>query len=385
MTNIHHLIEKRNAKFEELRAAQNDDARFTALEAEVASIDGEIRRAQKIDALDKAAASPADANMERELRNYSLAKAIREVQDGKGLTGLEAEMHGELSKGSKEARGIYVPTSVVFGETRASTATAGETIATNLGGLINRLKPALKVQGMGATFLTNLQGNIDFPRMTAGTAAYWVAEDVAPAASDADFDKVSISPNTIGAQTYLTRRITLQNGVALESVLRQDLAYELAKGVDKAAIHGTGVNQPQGILSAITENVTAETDLADIAADLIAALELDDIDGSAGFITNQALLATVRKMRDTTNRLLGVSEIFHGEKVTATNNIDAVAAKNPLIYGAWSNLVVGAWSGIDLRVDPYTSGAKGGIHVYAHMDVDTAIRHPEAFAYKLVA
>jgi HK97 family phage major capsid protein len=385
MTNIAHLQEKRAAKIEELRAAQNDDARFTAVEAEISAIDGEIRRAAKLDALDKAAAAPADASMQRELRNYSLAKAIREAQDGRALTGLEAEMHSELLKGKPEARGILVPTSVLFGETRASTATAGETIATNLGSLINRNKPALKVQAMGATVLSGLVGNLDLPRMTAGTAAYWIAEDAAPAASDADFDKVSVAPNTIGAQTYLTRRITLQNGVALESVLRQDLAFELARGVDKAAIHGSGTGQPEGILTAITEHATAETGLSDIAADLIAALEVDDVSGSTGFITNSALLGKVRKVKDNTGRVIPVSEIFHGEKVEATNNIDAVATENPLIFGAWSNLVVAYWSGIDLRVDPFSSGAKGGLHIYAHMDVDTAIRHPEAFAYKLVA
>ncbi|RVJ35934.1 hypothetical protein, partial [Sinorhizobium medicae] len=98
MTNIAHLQEKRAAKVEELRAAQYDDARFTAVEAEISAIDGEIRRAAKLDALDKAAAAPADASMQRELRAYSLAKAIKEGASGK-LTGLEAEMSAELGKG----------------------------------------------------------------------------------------------------------------------------------------------------------------------------------------------------------------------------------------------------------------------------------------------
>ncbi|RVJ39193.1 phage major capsid protein [Sinorhizobium medicae] len=387
MTNIAHLQEKRAAKLEELRSAQNDDARFTAVEKEIASIDGEIRRAQKLDALDKAAVAPVDTSMQRELRSYSLAKAIKEGASGK-LTGLEAEMSAELGKG-REVRGFMVPTDAIF-ESRAQTvgtpSAGGYTVATNMGGLIDRLRPVLAVQGLGASVISGLVGNLDLPKLTGGPSAAWVAEDGPATASDSTFDKVSLSPKTVAGEMYMSRRLQLQNGVAIESILRNDLAFVLAQALDRAAIAGTGAaNQPEGILTAVAEHATAATVLSDIAADLIGALEMDDVTGTTGFLTNSALLAAVRKIKDGNQRVVPQSEIFHGERVVSSNNVPQVAAENPLIFGAWSNLVIGYWSGVDILANPYSDASKGGLRLHAFLDADIAIRHEEAFAYKLVA
>jgi HK97 family phage major capsid protein len=387
MTNIAHLTEKRAAKYEELKAAQNDDARFTVIENEIIAIDGEIRRAAKLDALERAAAAPADANMQRELRGYSLAKAIREGSAGK-LTGLEAEMSAELGRG-REVRGFMVPTDAIL-EGRAQTvgtpSAGGYTVATNMGGLIDRLRPVLAVQGLGASVISGLVGNLDLPKLTGGPSASWVAEDGAPTESSSTFDKVSLSPKTVAGEMYMSRRLQLQNGVAVESVLRNDLASVLAQALDSAAIAGTGAsNQPEGILTAIAENATAATVLSDIAADLIGALEVDDVTGTTGFLTNSALLATVRKIKDANNRVIPASEIFHGERVVSSNNVPAVAAENPLIFGSWASLVIGYWSGVDILANPYSDASKGGLRLHAFLDADIAIRHPEAFAWKGIA
>lgn len=45
-----------------------------------------------------------------------------------------------------------------------TTGTAGNTVATNLGGLIDRLRPVLAVQSLGATVISGLTGNLDLPR-----------------------------------------------------------------------------------------------------------------------------------------------------------------------------------------------------------------------------
>ncbi|MHC2489136.1 HK97 family phage major capsid protein [Sinorhizobium meliloti] len=383
--NIAHLQETRAAKIAELRKVTDNPERFDALEAEVRALDKDIRRAATLAEFERQAEAKPDARLEAEVRDYSVAKAIRESVAG-NLTGREAEVSAELGKG-REVRGVMVPTSAIFGEQRAmlTTGSAGNTVATAMGGLIDRLRPVLAVQGMGATIISGLTGNLDLPRLTAGPTAYWVAEDGAPTASDSTFDKVSLAPKTVAGEMYLSRRLTLQNGVALENVLRNDLAFILAQALDKAAIQGGGTNEPDGILSVITENATAATALSDIAADLIAALEIDDVTGTTGFLTNAALMGAVRKVKDTTGRVIPASEIFHGERVVSSNNVPVVAAENPLIFGAWSNLVLGMWSGVDILANPYSDASKGGLRLHAFLDADIAIRHTEAFAYKNVA
>lgn len=380
--NLYHLNETRAAKIAEMKGVVNNPEAFDKLESEIRALDKEIKRAATLAEFERQADAQPDVNAERELRGYSVSKAIREAQAG-NLTGVEREQHDELSK-NREVRGVMIPTSMIFGETRSmlTTGSAGNTVATNLGGLIDRLRPVLAVQGLGATVLSGLTGNLDLPRLTSGPTAHWVAEDGAPTASDATFDKVSLSPKTVAGEMYLSRRLTLQNGVALENVLRNDLAFVLAQALDRAAIQGGGTNEPEGILSLITENATAETELSAIAADLIAALEIDDVTGTTGFLTSPSLMATTRKIKDTTGRIIPATEAFHGERVVSSNNVPAVGGENPLIYGAWSNLVIGYWSGVDILMNPYTDASKGALRLHAFLDADVVVRHDEAFAWK---
>lgn len=373
----------------ELKAVVNDPAKFDALETEIRNLDKDIARAEKVAELERVADAEPDASQQRELRTYSVAKAITESLNGK-LSGVEREQHDELAKG-RETRGVMIPTSMLL-ETRDQTvgtpSAGGYTVATNLGGLIDRLRPKLAVQGMGATVLSGLSGFLDLPRLTSGPTAYWVAEDGNTTESASTFDKVSMAPKTVSGEMQLSRRLMLQNAVALESVLRADLGFVLAQALDKAAIAGTGAsNQPEGILTAITEDATTETAISDIAADLIAALEIDDVDGTGAFLTNATVMKAVRKVKEGgTNRVIPASEIFHGKPVTVSNQVPAVATENPIIYGAWSNLVIGYWSGVDILLNPYHAdvASKGGVKLHAFLDADVAIRHDEAFAWKAV-
>ncbi|WP_209846540.1 phage major capsid protein [Rhizobium herbae] len=383
--NKHHLVETRNSKIAEMKAAGISPERFDALETEVRAIDGNLKRLATVEAFE-ASAETKPVFASNELRGYSIGKAISEGADK--LSGIEREAHQELSKG-RETRGIMVPTDLIFGgEQRAMTVggSAGNTVATNLGGLIDRLRPVMAVQGLGATIISGLTGNLDLPRLTSGPTATWVAEDGPSTASDATFDKVSLKPKTVTGEMYLSRRLQLQNGVALENLLRSDLAFVLAQALDKAAIAGTGLaNQPTGILTAIAEHATAEAELSDAAANLIAALTIDDVTGTTAFLTNPALLAVARKVKDSTGRTIPASEIFHGEKIVSSNQVPADGAENPLIFGAWSNLMVGYWSGVDILANPYSDANKGGLRLHAFLDADIAVRHPEAFAWKSFA
>ncbi|GAJ95857.1 phage major capsid protein [Rhizobium rhizogenes] len=388
--NLNHAIENRAAKLEAMKAlgASPDQAAFNALESEIRALDIQIQNARKIADFERQADAQPDANLSRELRSYSVAKAIREAQDGT-LTGIEREQHESLSKG-REVRGVMIPTSVIFGERqqeqRAMTVggSGGNTVATDLGGLIDRLRPVLAVQKLGANVISGLTSNLDLPRLVSGPSTTWVAEDGSSTASDSVFDKVSLKPKTITAEQYLSRRLLLQNGVALENVLRNDLAFVLAQGLDKAAIAGTGTNQPTGLLTAIAENATVSTILSDIAADLLADLELDDVTGTVGFLTNPALLAVARKIKDTTGRTIPQAEIFHNTPVVSTNQVAAIAGENPLIAGVWNELMIGYFSGVDILANPYTDASKGGLRLHAFLDCDTVVRHNQAFAWKAV-
>ncbi|WP_028748504.1 phage major capsid protein [Rhizobium mesoamericanum] len=383
--NIHHLQEQRAAKIAELKGVVNNPEAFDKLEGEVRAIDGQIARAAKLAEFERVSESTPDQRFEAETREFSVSKALREGQER--LSGREREVHDELSKG-REVRGVMVPTSLILGEQRAMTTTsASSTVATNLGGMIDRLRPALAVQRLGATVLSGLTGNLDLPRLTGGPSAYWVAEDGATTASDATFDKISLSPKTVSGEMYLSRRLVLQNSVALENVLRNDLSFVLGQALDKAAIAGTGAsNQPSGVTTQVTESATASTAYSDIAADLIADIQADNVDGSGGFLFDSYVQNILRKLKEGgTNTPVPVSTTLHGEQNVVSNNVPVVATEHPFIYGVWSNLILAYWSGIDLLANPYKDASKGGLWLHAFLDADIDLRHPEAFAWKGVA
>lgn len=407
---LHDLREKRAGKIAEMRAINEkalaasrdfDDgerAAFDACEKETRALDDQIGRVERLDAMERSA--PAESvggvEMQRELRNYSLSSAINGALSGR-LTGREAEVHQELSKGREQRAGagvhLAVPTEVLLGETRNQTVGTGSaggfTVATQLAAVADRFRPALKVQGMGAMVMANLTGFLDLPNLASSGTAAWVAENGNATRTAVTFEKVSMGPKTIAGEYRLSRRLMLQSGASIEDLLRRDLGFILAQGLDLAAIAGTGTsNQPLGILNTVgVAKETTETAFSDTTANLISALELDDVSGTAAFLTNPTVMKAVRKMKDGDGHVMPASELFHNQRVEVSTQVPADLGtgddKSALIYGLWSELVLGYWSAVDILINPYHPdvASNGGALLHAFLDADVAVRHPDAFRY----
>lgn len=409
---LNDLKEKRAAKIAEMRTlndkAMNDNrdldegerTRFAALETETRTIEEQITRAEKLAAYERLEAAGervgGDGEMRHELRNYSLSAAINGAMTGR-LTGREAEVHQELSRGREQRAGagihLAVPTEILMGEVRSQTVgsdpAGGYTVATNVATVSDRFRPALKVQSMGATVMANLTGFLDLPNLASSGSAAWVQENGNANRSAAGFEKVSMGPKTITGEYRLSRRLMLQSGTAIEDLLRRDLGFILAQGLDLAAINGSGQNaEPRGILRTPgVDKETTETDFSDTTANLISALEIDDVTGTAAFLTNPTVMKAVRKIKDNDDHVIPASELFHGQRVEVSTqvptDIGAGSDKSALIYGQWGELVVGYWSAVDILLNPYHPdvASNGGALLHAFLDADVAVRHVEAFRY----
>nr|WP_234903239.1 phage major capsid protein [Agrobacterium vitis] len=404
------LREKRAAKLNEMRALHakdrleaNEEQRFKALESDVTDIDGQIAREERMAAFEReelrAETVSGDSGFSRELRSYSLANAINGALAGR-LTGREAEVDQELKRGRESrsgASGIHlaVPSEILLGggEQRSQTvgtATAGGyTVATNLAAVADRFRPALKVESMGATVLRGLTGFLDLPNLATSGTASWVAEDGNASRSSAAFDKVSMAPKTVTGEYRLSRRLMLQSSAAIEDILRRDLGFLLAQGLDLAAISGSGADaEPKGLLAtAGVAKVTTEAAFSDTTANLIAELELDDVTGTAAFLTNPTVMKAVRKMKDADGHVMPLAELFHNGRVETSTQVTAALGankdKSALIYGQWGELYLGYWSAVDILINPYHPdvASNGGALLHAFLDADIAARHPKAFAY----
>ena len=151
--------------------------------------------------------------------------------------------------------------------------------------MTDRRRPSLKIEQLGATILRNLTGNLDLPRLKESGTASWVAEHTDATRSDPKFSKVSMGPKTVTAEYEVSRRMLLQSQEALETVLRADLAKLLATALDRAAIRGGGTNEPTGILAdPAVQAIVASGTFSDTTADMMAALEGDDVTGTTAFL-----------------------------------------------------------------------------------------------------
>lgn len=414
---LQELREKRAAKIAEARALNDkamndnrdlDDAerrQFGALDTEIRALEEQVGRAEKLAAYERLEAAGervgGDGEMRRELRNYSLASAINGALSGR-LTGREAEVHQELSRGREQRTGngihLAVPTEILLGETRAgqtvgSDPAGGYTVATQVAAVADRFRPSLKVQAMGAMVMANLTGFLDLPNLASSGAAAWVNENEDATRSAVAFEKVSMGPKTIAGEYRLSRRLMLQSGAAIEDLLRRDLGFLLAQGLDLAAINGSGANsEPLGILNTTgVENIGAVTlvdfGFIDATSNLIAELEMDDVTGTGAFLTNPTVMKQVRKLRDADGHVFTMAELFHNSRVEVSTqvpiDIGDAGNKSPIIYGQWGELVLGYWSAVDILVNPYHHdvASNGGALMHAFLDADVAVRHPQAFAF----
>lgn len=280
-----------------------------------------------------------------------------------------------------------------------TTTAGGHTVATDLlaGSFIELLTNALVVAQVGATMLTDLNGNIAIPRQTSGSTGYWVAENNAPTESQQAFDQVAMTPKTVGAFTDYARRLLLQSSIAVEMFVRMDLARTIALAIDTASINGTGSsNQPTGIRATSgIGSVVGGTDGAAPTWDHMVNLEAAVANANAGvdrmaYLTNTKVrgkLKRTQQFSSSNGMSVWKAVIEENAPVYVSNQVPSNLTKgaasgvcSSIIYGNWAELLIAMWGALDLMLDPYTGATAGTKRLVALQDVDIAVRHPVSFA-----
>ncbi len=115
---------------------------------------------------------------------------------------------------------------------------------------IGPLREALIARRLGVRVLTGLRGNLSIPKYGSGLETGWVAEGGAVPEGDMAFDSVGLEPKHVGGKTEMSRQLIQQSSPEIEQLVRDDLAFLIAKQIDRAIIAGTGTNnEPLGVLN----------------------------------------------------------------------------------------------------------------------------------------
>jgi HK97 family phage major capsid protein len=300
-------------------------------------------------------------------------------------------LQGELAKrAGAPAKGFYVPTEI-FEKRVQLTTNSGTIVPTTYRPdlLTSALTASAVLTTMGATTLTGLTGDVTIPRETDSPQAGWVKENVALPYDVAAFDSLTLTPHHVGVITEISRQMLMQSSPAIEQLIRNMQARNIALEIDRAGLNGAGGStaEPLGLLNTPgIVTVPYSTDLFTTTAAMIAAADLGNVSTSRSFLSTNGIKARAAMLRDANGSPIPIDQTFHGEPFAFTNqapdDLGAGDDEHALIYGDWADFLIGLWSQIDVLVNPYAQSAyeKGNILVRSMATVDFGVRRPASFS-----
>jgi len=348
-------------------------------------------------------ASPIGLTNEQK-RKYSLASAVLQAigEEPEGIETeisrtLRSQMPGHLVRGGNKIS-VVAPIDLIA--TRAlntQTATEGaEAVFDEYAGFLDLLRTRAMVLRMGAQTKGGLQGNPTFVKQTGDPTATWVAED--PGADVADsqpaFTVVQMTPNTLMANVPFTRQELRQAVLAIQPLVEGSIVHRHARGLDLAAIHGSGAgNQPLGIYGITGVNPVAFGGAITYpkVVEMETAVAADDAD-----VATMAYLTTpeIRGSGKTTQMFSGTNGMpiwtgsveegeMNGYKARASNQVAKTlggGSEHGIIFGNWNSLMIGEWGVLELIVDELSLKKRGIIEITSFQMVDVQVEYPESFA-----
>jgi HK97 family phage major capsid protein/HK97 family phage prohead protease len=346
----------------------------------------------------KPATQSAELGMsEKEKRNFSVVKAIRQLSSGKPLDGIEREASDAAQKLYKREGGINtftIPHDMVTHKradyTAGSNSAGGYTVQTDVLGasLIELLRNKMVTAKLGARNLSGLIGNVAIPRQATGATAYWLAETAAITESEGTFEQLALTPHRLGAYSEISKTLLQQSTVDMEGFIRNDLMTVLAIAKDTAALQGSGASgQPTGIVN--TSGVGSVTFGG--AATWPAVVSFETAVGSANadaatsaYVTTAAVRGAWKGIQKATNYPSYLWDsgsqpgegMVNGYRAAVTNSVSS----NKVIFGDFSQLVLADWGGIDISVNPYSGDINGLVRIVVQLWTDVGVRHAESFA-----
>ena len=232
-----------------------------------------------------------------------------------------------------------------------------DVVETDIYDILEPLRAKNVLVAAGAKFITNLQGNVQVPVMSA-TQVGWKGETAAADDGSGAFTSVTLSPKRLTGKFPVSLELLAQDTLGVENMIRQDIVNAINEKLE-ATILGAGagdLNTPAGLFHGYADtNVIA--DFGDIA-DLEAKVEEKNVYGNCKYIVSPKAKARLRSTIKGTNGTGMVLEnnAIDGTEALATSNVPA----GKMLYGDFSNLVIGQWDSVILDVVRDTESLANG-------------------------
>jgi len=262
------------------------------------------------------------------------------------------------------------------------------TIAEDLlsGSFIDLLRNSMVLTALGVTRMSGLVGDVAIPRQSGSGTAFWLATDETDITeATPTLDQVTMVPRNVGAMEIYTRQLLMQSSVAIEALIRSDIATTLAIEIDRAGLYGSGAaGQPTGIAN--TAGIGAPGPFAGPVptyAEVVAfesnVAASNALAGNLAYLIEPPMrgsLKTTEKATGTAQFVFEPGNTLNGYRTEVSNQV----VSGDVFFANWSDLLQGEWGGLEVLADPYTLGARFNVRIIAIWTTDFALRHPESFA-----
>lgn len=393
-------------KLSEMRAIMGkpeEQEKLRSMQADVESLTEELNSINVDEAAERAiVTSQMSKDVVETARKFSFAKFFRELAaDGK-LTGVEAEM-SQLAKeeGSRSGitlKGIGIPSCVLNhsrafeGMTAGAQADGGMTIATSLQ-YQEQLRKRLVLASAGAQYIGGLVGNIDVVEGKMITTK-WEGENIPAGKQKKEFSKRTLTPKRLAVLVPISKQLIIQSSWDVEQMILSDILNAHAEALEIAAINGSGIGQPKGILNTdgiggISIGENGGVPGFGTMVDLETAISLRNADlGSLAYLTNskvRGFLKQTLKNQSVSGYIWESGEI-NGYKAFASNIMPSDITKgtgtnlSAAIFGNFNDLLICQWGGLDIISDPYSLKSEGAIEIAMNAYHDVFLRREESFA-----
>lgn len=346
-----------------------------------------------------------------EVKRYSLMNVIRHLADPTDRGAREAAAFElECSKAAESklgraAKGIVMPWDVMAApmqrapQSVGTASSGGYVVDTQLltGSFIDLVRNRSALLGLNVTTLTGLVGNVDIPKKTGNTTAYWVGEDVAVSETNITLGQLSMTPKSLGGYVDITRRLMLQQSMDVEAMVRADLAESIALAIDYSGVYGTGGSSAllgiKNVTGVGSETLTSDANtnksiggttyyfgnFADYV-NMETTVSVANLDVASMFYVGNAHVrgALKQTLRNANSEMM----IWENNEVNGYGaRVSNQLIGSNVLFGDFSQAIFGFWSGVDITVDPYTNSTKGTTRIVAFQDVDFGLRNPAAFVF----
>lgn len=365
--------------------SEEDTKTYEAMENEIVNLGHEIERQERMDAMEREMAAPVSAPITAKPENHKVDEKTGRASDAykkafwnqvRAKHGVSYETRNVLSEGTDTEGGYLVPDE--FENT-----------------LIQALEDENVVRAH-AHVITTSNGSHKIPVVASKGSANWIDENGDYPEDDDVFGQVQIDAHKVGTIIKVSEELLNDSAFDLEGYFRDEFARRIGNKEEDAYLNGNGTAKPTGIL------VTAETGVTAASEKAITADEIIDLFYSlkaayrknAIFVMNDSTVRAIRKLKDGNGQYLWQPALHEGEYDTILGKRiytspfmpEIAAGATPIIFGDLSYYWIGDRQGVTFKRLNERYADKGQVGFLASKRVDGKLTLAEAVkAFKMKA